>query len=103
MKVTKDNIFELAKEGDVEVLDHKDVAVLEDNDGETPLHILADQGKVKVKDLKKLFPWYQYKRGTKIDEDLITELINTPNSLRFILKEKIRIACPATRFESGYC
>ena len=77
----------LANEGKVEVLSHKDVAVLEDNDGETPLHILADQGKVKVKDLKKLFPWYQHKIGTKIDMDLITELINTPNSLKFILED----------------
>ena len=77
----------LANEGKVEVLSHKDVATVKDRDGWTPLHFLADQGKVKVKDLKKLFPWYQYKRGTKIDEDLITELINTPNSLRFILED----------------
>ena len=50
----------------VEILSHKEVAVVKDNQGYTPLHWLTEMGKVRVKYLKKLFPFYQHKKGTKI-------------------------------------
>ena len=73
----------LSGHGGNAILAHKLVAVVKDNLGFTPLHNLAWLGDVTKDDLKKLFPWFPYK-GEEIDVHLVTKILKTPNSLRFI-------------------
>jgi len=46
--INKKNIFEEALKGNLVVLNHKDVSVIKDCEGETPLHYLARKEKVEV-------------------------------------------------------
>ena len=75
----------LAESGKIEVLNHPSVDQVKDNFGETPLHYLADQGKVTKKILKEKYPWFKCE-GREINEELITEILNTPSSIKFILE-----------------
>ena len=76
----------LAKAEKVEVLNHKDISVVKDNWGFTPLHYLAFNGKVPRKYIKDTYPWF--KLGIrKIDAELITEILNTCNTMKFIFEE----------------
>ena len=77
----------LAEIGKIEVLNHPDIAIVKNKYGRTPLHILADREKVKASDLKKLFPWYLRNREGKVSKEEITEILNTPNSIQYILSE----------------
>ena len=77
----------LAEKGKIEVLSHKDCSLVKNNDGETPLHWLAREGKIEVSHLKKLFPWYKRKCKGKVTKEEITEILNTPNSIQYILEE----------------
>jgi ankyrin repeat protein len=73
----------LASEGKLEVLKHPSVDQVKNKHGWTPLHILAWKGKVTKQHLKVKYPWFKVKG--EITEELITEILSTPNSLRFIL------------------
>ena len=77
----------LAWWGKIEVLSHKDCSVVKNNYGGTPLHWLAREGKIEVSHLKKLFPWYKRKCKGKVTKEEITEILNTPNSIQYILEE----------------
>ena len=83
----KKNIFDEARKGNIEVLNHKDVSVVKNNFGSTPLHYLARNGKVKASDLKKLFPWYSRKIKGEVTERELIEILNTPQSIQYILEE----------------
>jgi len=73
----------LAQEGKAEILKHKDVSVVKDNNGWTPLHDLARVGKVPRKYIKDTFPWFKIGKR-KITHELITEILETNNSCKFI-------------------
>jgi hypothetical protein len=75
----------LASEGKLEVLKHPSVDQVKNKHGWTPLHILAWKGKVTKQHLKVKYPWFKVKGEVVINEELIDEILNTPNSLRFIL------------------
>jgi len=91
MKITEENIFELARKGVREVLNHPSVDKVKDNYGRTPLHDLAMSGKLFVRDLKSKYPWINYGENEEVTKEMITEILNTPNSIRLgeeLLKEK---------------
>ena len=75
-------LHHLANQGKVEVLQHSSVDTVKDNRGSTPLHYLAWRGRVTKEHIKKLYPWYICKG--EITKDTITEILNTPYSVRFI-------------------
>ena len=77
----------LAWKGKIEVLSHKDCSLVKNNYGETPLHRLAWKGKIEVSHLKELFPWYKRKCKGKVIEKEIDEILNTPNSIQYILED----------------
>ena len=77
----------LARAGKIEVLSHKDCSLVKDNYGRTPLHLLAWKGKIEVSHLKELFPWYKRKCKGKVIEKEIDEILNTPNSIQYILED----------------
>ena len=81
------DLFERAKESDVTILDDPDVSKIKDKDNWTPLHWLAWTGKIEVSDLKKLFPWYLRKKKGRVKEEEITEILNTPQAIQYILEE----------------
>ncbi len=75
----------LAWKGVKDVLDHPSVDLVKTNYGQTPLHTLAYKGHLTKEDLRKRFPWY--KKEIKDLEEAITEIVNTPDSIRFILED----------------
>ncbi len=83
--ITKENIFKEAKRNYLEVLKSDLVDQVKDEDGWTPLHELAFWGHLTKEDLRKKYPWYK-KEITNIEE-AIEEIINTPDSVRFILED----------------
>jgi hypothetical protein len=86
----KDNLgwtplHELAINGKVEVLKHQSVDKVRDNEGWTPLHDLAWEGIVTQQHIKEKYPWLKVNYEVVLNEELITKILATPNSLRFIL------------------
>jgi len=103
MIITKKNIWiEISKGNYLEVLKSDLVDTIKDNYGWTPLHVLSVD-KVKnsydetplyylalndhltKEDLRKKYPWY--KKEIKDIKEAITEIVNTPDSVRFILED----------------
>ena len=76
----------LAKEGKIEVLNHPSVDQVKNNYGWTPLHELAWNGKITEEYIKEKYPWFQVGKR-KVDLKLITEILNTPQSIRFIKED----------------
>ncbi len=87
MKITKENILQESKIGNLEVLNHPSVDKVKDIHGWTPLHRLAWKGKAKLKDLKQKYPWFQFKKSQKVTDKLITKILITPQSVRFIKED----------------
>ena len=77
----------LALNAEVGVLDHPSVDKVRNNEGATPLHELAGNGKVTKKWLKEKYPWFKFKKVMMVDTELIGEILSTPQSIKFILKE----------------
>ncbi len=75
----------LAMEGVKEVLHHPSVDKVKDEDGWTPLHYFAGKGYLTKEDLRKKYPWY--KKEIKNIEGAVEEIVNTPDSVRFILED----------------
>jgi len=75
----------LARYGVKDVLHHPSVDNVKDNSGRTPLHILARFGRLTKEDLRKKYPWY--KKEIKDLKDAVNEIINTPDSIKFILED----------------
>ena len=73
----------LARAGRLEVLKHPAVAKVRNADDLTPLHYLVRNARVTREHLEKLFPFFKV-RGRKIDEDILEEIFNIPNSIKFI-------------------
>ncbi len=78
-------LHELAWNGVKEVLNHPSVDKVKDKYGNTPLHFLARVGHLAKKDLRKKYPWY--KKEIKNIEEAVKEIVNTPDSIRFILED----------------
>jgi len=76
-------LHRLARREKIEVLNHPSVDKVKDTWGRTPLHRLAEMGKVTKEILKERYPWFKIK-NQKINKELISEILNTPNSVRFI-------------------
>jgi len=55
---------------------------VKDDYGSTPLHRLARSGELFVKDLKSKYPWINYRGNEKVTEEMIDEILNTPNSIK---------------------
>ncbi len=75
----------LAHKGVKEVLSHPSVDKVQNKYGWTPLHILAYKNCLTKEDLRKKYPWYK-KEITNIEE-AVDEIVNTPDSIRFILED----------------
>jgi len=75
----------LAWNGVKEVLNHPSVDKVKDDNGWTPLHRLARHDRLTKEDLRKKYPWY--KKEIKNMEEAVTEIINTPRSIQFILED----------------
>jgi len=69
----------------IEVLEHPSVDKVKDRNGWTPLHILADWNYLTKEDLRKRFPWY--KKEIKNIYTAVTEIVNIPRSIQFILED----------------
>ncbi len=114
MKITKENIIDEARQSNLEVLksdlvdkfqdkynwtplhyfawygikevlSHPSIDKVKDDLGETPLHLLVHCGYLNREDLKKRFPWY--KKEIRNIEKAVDEIVNTPDSVRFILED----------------
>jgi len=75
----------LARHGVKEVLTHLLVDKARGKNSWTPLHELAYGKHITKEDLKKRFPWY--KKEIKDIEIVVDEIVNTPDSVRFILDD----------------
>jgi len=75
----------LAYDGVKDVLNHPSVDKVKDNLGRTPLHFLAYKKHVTVEDLRKKYPWY--KKEIKNILKAVKEIVNTPDSIKFILED----------------
>jgi len=73
----------LARSGEKAVLNHPSVDKVKNMFGSTPLHRLAMSGELYVRDLKSKYPWINYREDEEVTEEMITEILNTPNSIRF--------------------
>jgi len=78
-------LHELAYHGIKDVLHHPSVAKVKDNGGRTPLHCLVHGGHITIEDLRKKYPWY--KKEIRNIQDAVTEIVNTPDSVKFILED----------------
>ena len=76
----------LTENGVKEVLEHPSVDQVKDKWGNTPLHLLARWGHLNKEDLKKYYPWFKIPNG-EVTEKTVTQLLNTPKSVRFILED----------------
>ena len=114
MKITDDNIFDQAREGNLDILKHPSVDKVVNKYGNTPLHRLAWQGKIEVLEhpsvdkvvnkygwtplhrlasagcvprewIKEKYPWFELGRRRKITVEIVTEILNTSYAERFIL------------------
>ena len=84
--------------GDYELLDHSYIMRVFDDENRTPLHIFAREGSYGYELIKKKFSWFDFEYHEKKQLEklkrkeltekrrmkIITELVNTPNSVRFI-------------------
>ncbi len=75
----------LAWKGVKEILDHLSVDQVKDHYGWTPLYYLAVKDCLTKKDLRKKYPWY--KKEIKNIFKAVEEIVNTPDSIRFILED----------------
>ncbi len=78
-------LHRLAMKGVKEVLSHPSVDTLKNNKDETPLHDLAHGNYLTKEDLRKKYPWY--KKEIKDIKEAITEIVNTPAFVIFILDD----------------
>ncbi len=80
-------LHELAYVGVKEILSHPSVDQVKDYYGKTPLHWLARYrySYITVEDLRKKYPWY--KKEIKDLRVAVDEIVNTPDSVRFILED----------------
>ncbi len=75
----------LAQYGVKDILHHPSVDKVKNTYGWTPLHGLAYWGQLTKEDLKERFPWY--KKEIKDLEDAVEEIVDTPDSIKFILED----------------
>jgi len=75
----------LAWKGAKGVLDHPSVDKVKDRNGNTPLHGLARFNRLTKEDLRKKYPWY--KKEIRSVYEAVEEIMNTPDSIKFILEE----------------
>ncbi len=75
----------LAWKGVKDVLDHPSVDKVKTNYGQTPLYYLAWRDLLTIEDLRKEYPWY--KKEIKDIKEAVEEILNTPDSVRFILED----------------
>jgi len=77
----------LAQKGFKEVLSHPSVDKVKSSNKSdwTPLHLLAWSGNLTKEDLRKKYPWY--KKEIKNIMKAVNEIVNTPDSIRFILED----------------
>ncbi len=75
----------LAYRGVKDVLHHPSVDKVKDKYDDTPLHLLANYRYIIEKDLIKRFPWY--KKEIKSVYKAVEEIVNTPRSIQFILED----------------
>jgi len=68
-----------------EAFSHPSVDQVKNSYGSTPLHILAFKNHITKKDLRKKYPWY--KKEIKNIEEAVKKILNTPDSVRFILED----------------
>ena len=114
MKITDDNIFSESKKGNLDVLEHPSVDKVVNNNGNTPLHLLASAGKIEVlehpsvdkvvdkygwtplhflasagevprKWIVEKYPWFEL-GDRNITVEIVTEILNTSYAERFILE-----------------
>ncbi len=78
-------LHDLACDGVKEVLNHPSVDQVKNAAGWTPLYYLARYGRLTKKDLRKKYPWY--KKEIKNFFKAVEEILNTPDSVRFILED----------------
>lgn len=77
----------LADSGKLEVLEHPSVNKVFSVMGNTPLNLLILRGKITKKFLKKKYPWFKFKEDQDINYKLLDEILKTSQSVRFILEE----------------
>jgi len=75
----------IAYDGVKAVFDHPSVDKVKNSYDETPLYYLALNDHLTKEDLRKKYPWY--KKEIKDIKEAITEIVNTPDSVRFILED----------------
>jgi len=78
-------LHRLARLGVIEILNHPSVDKVKDQHGGTPLHWLTYWGHLTEEDLRKKYPWY--KKEIKDFKKAIDEIVNTPDSIKFILED----------------
>lgn len=88
--LTERLLFVAAHEGYHSILINKLVDKIKDADGKTPLEVLAEvrsdfPNDIPLKWIKKKYPWYKIKDPNKTTYEMIKEIMNTPQSIKFIL------------------
>ncbi len=78
-------LHHLAYDGVKDVFDHPSVDKVKNSYGYTPLYYLALNGHLTKKNLKEKYPWY--KKEIKNILKAVKEIVNTPDSIRFILED----------------
>ncbi len=68
-----------------DIINHPSVDQVKDIFGNTPLYWLVHKGHFTEENLRKKYPWY--KKEIKNIHIAITEIVNTPKSIQFILED----------------
>ena len=84
LNVSKCNAEKLKK-----FLNHPDIDKVKNVQGDTPLHLLTEfrRNIVKSSHLKEKYPWYPNEIKEPIWSGTITQILDYPNSYRFILED----------------
>jgi len=78
-------LHDLAWCGVKDVLDHSSVDKVKNKYGDTPLHLLAWRDLLTKENLRERFPWY--KKEIKDILKAVKEIVDTPDSIKFILED----------------